>query len=195
MNSIAHILLKRTSVLRNNFKNGVKHLCSQQNIETPTKTNKTSFKFNITNGPSLKDFIKDNDQEIPNSLTVDEIPYLNDVDLSPGKRKVLFETYGCQMNVSDTEIVWSILKNNNFLKTDNVKEADVVLIMTCAIREGAESKIWHKLDYLRGLKKKRTRRPLKIGILGCMAERLKEKLIEKEKAVDLGIFNVCRIIE
>lgn len=185
MNSIAHFLIKRTSILRSNLKNSVR-LCSQQNVEIQSNTDKKSFKSKIANGPSLKDFIIDHDKENINTLISDRIPYLDDVDPNFGKQKVFLETYGCQMNVNDTEIVWSILKNNNFLKTDHVKDADVVLIMTCAIREGAESKIWHKLDYLKGLKRKKAHRTMKIGILGCMAERLKEKLIEKEKAVDLG---------
>ncbi|CAH2043057.1 unnamed protein product, partial [Iphiclides podalirius] len=94
------------------------------------------------------------------------------------------------MNLNDTEIVWSILKKSGFQKTDIEDEADIFLVMTCAVREGAESKIWHRLDHLRGFKRRRAlsknkHKPVKIGILGCMAERLKEKLIEKEKAVDV----------
>ncbi|XP_075217891.1 mitochondrial tRNA methylthiotransferase CDK5RAP1 isoform X2 [Lycorma delicatula] len=89
------------------------------------------------------------------------------------------------MNVSDTEVVWSILKSAGFENTNSISEADIVLIVTCAIRENAENKIWERLTYLKGRKRARTKRPLKIGILGCMAERLKHSLIEKEKAVDL----------
>ncbi|KPJ12832.1 CDK5 regulatory subunit-associated protein 1 [Papilio machaon] len=94
------------------------------------------------------------------------------------------------MNLNDTEIVWSILKKSGFEKTELEEEADIFLVMTCAVREGAESKIWHRLDHLRGFKRRRAisknkNKPVKIGILGCMAERLKEKLIEKEKAVDV----------
>lgn len=91
------------------------------------------------------------------------------------------------MNVNDIEIVWSILKENKFERTLNLVEADVILLMTCSIRESAEEKIWGRLDYIRGLKKVRRKdRPsLKVGILGCMAERLKEKVLEKESMVDL----------
>lgn len=75
------------------------------------------------------------------------------------------------MNVNDTEIVWSILKNAGFKKVDVIGEADVILVMTCAIREGAETKIWDKIRFnLKGLKRKRQREPdkptLRIGILG-----------------------------
>lgn len=91
------------------------------------------------------------------------------------------------MNVNDTEIIWSILKAHNYLKTDNLNEADIVLIVTCAIREGAEAKIWNKLDFLRGINKARPKHMpgFKIGILGCMAERLKHQVLEKDRTVDL----------
>ncbi|CAM6031504.1 unnamed protein product, partial [Sphagnum compactum] len=90
------------------------------------------------------------------------------------------------MNVNDTEIVWSILKDNGYSKTNDLHEADIALLMTCAIREGAETKIWHRLKELRSLKLSRSkRRTFQIGILGCMAERLKIKVVEEEKSVDV----------
>lgn len=92
------------------------------------------------------------------------------------------------MNVNDTDIIWAILKKHNYLKTDKLKEADVVLIVTCAIREGAESKIWGRLEYLKGVntaKLKNHSPKFKIGILGCMAERLKHQVLEKDQSVDL----------
>lgn len=92
------------------------------------------------------------------------------------------------MNVNDTEVAWSVLRDAGFEKSNSADEADVVLIMTCAIREGAEGKIWSRINHLKAIKKRRqagTSGPLQIGILGCMAERLKEKLVEKEKAVDI----------
>lgn len=84
---------------------------------------------------------------------------------------MFFDVHGCQMNVSDTEVVWSILKSDGFIKTEVLNDADVVLIMTCAIREGAENKIWNKIvNNLKALKKNRQKlknKPsLKIGILG-----------------------------
>lgn len=74
------------------------------------------------------------------------------------------------MNVNDTEIIWSILKKTGFNKTDVIAEADVILVVTCAIREGAESKIWNRLDYLKSLKRIRkqmkSKPALKVGLLG-----------------------------
>ena len=114
-------------------------------------------------------------------------PYLENIDVSGHQRKVFFDVYGCQMNVNDTEIVWSILNSSNYQKTTNINEADVILIMTCSIREGAETKIWNRLVHLKGLKKRRAKKlePVQIGILGCMAERLKTKIVEQESEVDV----------
>lgn len=91
------------------------------------------------------------------------------------------------MNVSDTEIVWSILKKNGYDKTSNINEADAALLMTCAIREGAETKIWNKLKHISAIKANRSKKKsrLQVGILGCMAERLKTKVLEEEKSVDI----------
>lgn len=115
-----------------------------------------------------------------------DIPYLPRESLLGQRRKVFFEIYGCQMNTNDTEIVWSILKSHDFQRTGNIKDADVVLLMTCAIRDGAESTIWNRLKHIRLMKGKRDEaKPLQIGVLGCMAERLKKQLVEKEQAVDV----------
>ncbi|XP_053396427.1 mitochondrial tRNA methylthiotransferase CDK5RAP1-like isoform X2 [Mercenaria mercenaria] len=93
------------------------------------------------------------------------------------------------MNTNDTEIAWSILQEKGYQRTANISEADVVLVMTCAIREGAEQKIWRKLKHLTTLKRRGPLRKggtrMKIGILGCMAERLKTQILEKEKLVDI----------
>lgn len=91
------------------------------------------------------------------------------------------------MNTNDAEIVHGILKNNEspkFEKCDALADADVVLLMTCAIRENAESKIWNRLNYIKSTEKMRGK-PLTVGVLGCMAERLKEELLERSKTVDL----------
>ncbi|KAL6094256.1 hypothetical protein STEG23_034411 [Scotinomys teguina] len=100
---------------------------------------------------------------------------------------VYLETYGCQMNVNDTEIAWSILQKSGYLRTSSLQEADVILLVTCSIREKAEQTIWNRLHQLKALKTKRPRSrvPLRIGILGCMAERLKGQLLDREKMVDL----------
>lgn len=83
---------------------------------------------------------------------------------------VYFEVYGCQMNVNDADIIWSILKDVGYMKTESIQEADVILVVTCAIREGAEAKVWNKLKHFRVLKKAREKQnlkpQLKIGILG-----------------------------
>ncbi|XP_047031891.1 mitochondrial tRNA methylthiotransferase CDK5RAP1 [Helicoverpa zea] len=144
---------------------------------------KSSITEKIKQGPGLKDFIIESSE--PVLIDRPHIPYLLENDKIKTKRKVFFDVYGCQMNLNDTDIVWSILKKEGFEKTTVEEEADIFLVMTCAIREGAETKIWHRLDHLRGYKRRAKDRSVKIGILGCMAERLKEKLIEKEKAVDV----------
>ncbi|CAN8191164.1 unnamed protein product [Coccothraustes coccothraustes] len=100
---------------------------------------------------------------------------------------VYLETYGCQMNVSDTEIVWAILQKNGYARTKELGEADVVLLVTCSVREKAEQAIWNRLQHLKALKARRpqARAPLRVGILGCMAERLKEEILHREKLVDV----------
>ncbi|CAH0563782.1 unnamed protein product [Brassicogethes aeneus] len=146
------------------------------------------FQKRLLNGPNLKDFFKDENLRLQEGIPEEYVvPYLQNINKYGGCRKVYFDVYGCQMNVSDTEIIWSILKQENYEKTTDLKEADVVLVITCAIREGAEDKIWGRLDYLRGIKnsRKKDRPSMKIGLLGCMAERLKHKVLEEEKSVDL----------
>ena len=102
-----------------------------------------------------------------------------------GKRKLYIESYGCQMNFSDSEIVTSILKKDGFEITTDINNADVIFINTCSIREKAEQTVRNRLNHFNGIKK---RKPgITIGILGCMAERLKNKLLEEEKLVDLVI--------
>lgn len=100
-------------------------------------------------------------------------------------KKVYIETYGCQMNVADSEVVVAILSDSGFKSTQNIKEADLILINTCSIRDNAEQRIWGRLTAIGYLKKKKA--GIKIGIIGCMAERLKEKLLEKEKLVDIVV--------
>lgn len=80
---------------------------------------------------------------------------------------VFIEVYGCQMNVNDAEIVWSILQSKGYVKTNNIYEADIALLVTCAIRDCAENKIWTRIKQLRSVKRWRGKfDPLKIGILG-----------------------------
>jgi tRNA-2-methylthio-N6-dimethylallyladenosine synthase len=98
-------------------------------------------------------------------------------------RKLYIESYGCQMNFSDSEIVASILQKEGFDTTSEIEEADLVFLNTCSIREKAEQTVRNRLNHINGLKKKKPE--MMVGVLGCMAERLKTKLLEEEKIVDL----------
>jgi tRNA-2-methylthio-N6-dimethylallyladenosine synthase len=102
---------------------------------------------------------------------------------SGNKRKLYIESYGCQMNFSDSEIVASILNNEGFDTTSDISEADLVFLNTCSIREKAEQTVRNRLNHINGHKKKKP--GMIVGVLGCMAERLKTKLLEEEKIVDL----------
>ncbi len=97
--------------------------------------------------------------------------------------RLFIETYGCQMNSGDSEIVVSIMQQEGYVYTENIKEADVILINTCSIRDNAEQRIWGRLSEMRRLRKSKP--SLVVGIIGCMAERLKEKLIEQDCGVDI----------
>ena len=123
--------------------------------------------------------------EEANDLIDLDVPRTTEEEAS-GRRKVYIETYGCQMNVSDSEIVASVLRENGFGLTRDAAEADVVLLNTCAIRENAEQKVRRRLDDFRAQKRRKNDR-LKLGVLGCMAERLREKLLEQEKLVDVVV--------
>ena len=98
-------------------------------------------------------------------------------------KKIFIETYGCQMNVGDTEIVVSIMQQEGYFYTEDISEADVILINTCSIRDNAEQRIWGRLTEMRRLRKQKP--SLKVGIIGCMAERLKEQLLGGDLAVDI----------
>ena len=90
-------------------------------------------------------------------------------------KKVYIETYGCQMNVNDSEVILSILKDAGYVRTEDMGEADVILANTCSIRDNAEQRIWGRIGQFRIQK---TKRDMIVGITGCMAERLKEKLLD-----------------
>ncbi len=107
-------------------------------------------------------------------------------DQDTGKKlKLYIESYGCQMNFSDSEIVTSILSKEGYDTTSNVEEANLILINTCSIREKAEQTVRNRLNHFNGIKKKNPE--VTVGVLGCMAERLKSKLLEEEKIVDLVV--------
>ncbi|HAZ74515.1 MAG TPA: tRNA (N6-isopentenyl adenosine(37)-C2)-methylthiotransferase MiaB, partial [Rikenellaceae bacterium] len=94
-------------------------------------------------------------------------------------KKVYIETYGCQMNVADTEVIFSILSDHGFERTEDISEADVIMANTCSIRDNAEQRILGRIEQFNIQKKNRP--GVLIGILGCMAERLKEKLLDSGK--------------
>src|SRR5215217_5452967 len=110
-------------------------------------------------------------------------PFAGDVNVY--SRHFYIESYGCQMNFSDSEIVASILGNHGFGATRNFEKADLILLNTCSIREKAEQTVRKRLTEFRKLKKQRPQ--LLVGVLGCMAERLKAKFLEEEQLVDLVV--------
>lgn len=155
----------------------------------PHKGYRKDIDRKLLNGPNLKDFFKDEHfKKLDHIPEAEVVPYLRDISNFGNRKKVYFDVYGCQQNMGDTEIIWSILQSNNYLKTEVLEEADIMLMITCAIREGAEAKVWNRLEYLKGIRNKRRKTlgvETKIGILGCMAERLKEKVLEIDKSVDV----------
>jgi tRNA-2-methylthio-N6-dimethylallyladenosine synthase len=114
-----------------------------------------------------------------------EVAKISEDENSTLTRKLYIESYGCQMNFADSDIVISILRQEGFSTTSVKEDAELILLNTCAIRDNAEQKVRNRLVALSPLKKKRP--DLKIGILGCMAERLKTKLLEEEKMVDMVV--------
>jgi tRNA-2-methylthio-N6-dimethylallyladenosine synthase len=107
------------------------------------------------------------------------------VSLNNNSKKLYIESYGCQMNFSDSEIVASILNKNGYYTTRNFEESDLILLNTCSIREKAEFTVRNRLKSFKKLKKQNPK--LIVGVLGCMAERMKKSLLEEEKLVDLVV--------
>uniref|UniRef100_A0A1A8LLZ2 CDK5 regulatory subunit associated protein 1 n=1 Tax=Nothobranchius pienaari TaxID=704102 RepID=A0A1A8LLZ2_9TELE len=167
----------------------LRRCCNFANTSPEKKRTSVSdnFRTRLASGPSLQDFVKKGVSVTLGGADPEDQGYLS-VDLDMGRsRKVYFETYGCQMNVSDTQIAQVILEKKGYQRTADLSQADVVLLVTCSIREKAEQTIWNRLQQLTAMKRKRlkTQPPMKIGILGCMAERLKTELLEREKLVDV----------
>lgn len=98
-------------------------------------------------------------------------------------RKLYVETYGCQMNAGDSEIVVALMQADGYVYTENISEADVILINTCSIRDNAEQRIWGRLKEFKRYKKEKP--GLLVGVIGCMAERLREELMQREQIVDI----------
>lgn len=126
--------------------------------------------------------------ESPNNKVIDESRQGEVISIETADKngkKLYLESYGCQMNFSDSEIVASILIDKGYITTKNVEESDVILINTCAIRDNAEQRIRNRLKDFSLLKRKKPE--LVVGIMGCMAERLKSQLLEEEKLVDIVV--------
>ncbi|KAG7395136.1 CDK5 regulatory subunit associated protein 1 [Phytophthora boehmeriae] len=160
----------------------------------------------LPDGPALGDFLRDSQShshphtsdaarepsEMNFPVAPNRVRSLEELEIEQQKQISFFiETYGCQMNSADSEIVRAILLEGGYASAPNANEADVVLINTCAVRDNAEAKIWHRLEALRQVKAKLLRKKQKtiptVGVLGCMAERLKVKLLESDKMVDLVV--------
>ena len=101
------------------------------------------------------------------------------------QKKFYIETYGCQMNFADSEIVNAILLEKGMNPVTEAELADIILVNTCSIRENAETKVWNRLKEFRGLKAQN--KSLTVGVLGCMAERIKDQIIEEEQLVDIVV--------
>ena len=104
--------------------------------------------------------------------------------IDPSKPKVYIETYGCQMNINDSEVILSILQDAGYCLTEDIEQANIILANTCSIRDNAEQRIWGRIDQFKLQKRKRS--DVIIGIVGCMAERLKDKLLDGSE-VDLVV--------
>ncbi|KAG0228879.1 CDK5 regulatory subunit associated protein 1 [Actinomortierella wolfii] len=169
-------------------------------VTAGAEASKTSARKHLifnNRGPSLQDFLnsasnplknkKAADPTKANGISADEVPYLqvSGPKLGAGA-KYFVEVYGCQMNVNDTEILMAIMNEAGYTKAAEQDEADIVFLVTCAIRENAETRIWNRLSELkrRKLDSPKNKEPI-VGVLGCMAERLKDKLLDSDKLVDL----------
>lgn len=142
--------------------NSIRCLSNCRKHSTSAKpSSRETFLERVSAGPGLQEFfnVKPKLNSPLQSVPQQEeelIPYLPLESYQGQGRKVHFEIYGCQMNTNDTEVVWSIMKANGYTKSQDIKDADVVMIVTCAVREGAETKIWNRLNHLKALKEKRS---------------------------------------
>ena len=127
-------------------------------------------------------------RDIENNKTIIEERQGESLELNSknSDKKMYIESYGCQMNFSDSEIVASILQEKGFSTTKNIENANLVLVNTCSIREKAETTVRNRLKVYNAIKRKQNPKMV-VGVLGCMAERLKEKFLEEEKLVDLVV--------
>ncbi|EGG21365.1 hypothetical protein DFA_01246 [Cavenderia fasciculata] len=171
---------------------------NNNNTTTLTGDRKKILSDNIKNGgvPSLNQFMKQHIDTVTGGVVDGDSlsqplvdPFLLTANTTGDGRSVFVESYGCQMNFADTEVIYAVMKQSGYIIADSAKSADVIFLNTCAIRENAEDKIWFRLTELR--KQKRVKRSqggnMVIGVLGCMAERLKQKLLDSKNSVDLVV--------
>lgn len=139
--------------------------------------------FNKISTFVVQNFTMDNNKEQLEEKRQGEALDVNSLDDQLTGKKLYIESYGCQMNFSDSEIVASVLNKEGYTTTTKIEEADLVFLNTCSIRDNAEQTIRKRLNAIKHDKSKKEK--VKVGVLGCMAERLKSKLLEEEKLVDL----------
>lgn len=167
----------------------------------PGRRAASTFAEEVKNGPGLADFIRSS-SAAPSSASSSATTTAADVELdlpssfprhlldqseNTPKRKVFMETYGCQMNSSDSEIVMSIMQKAGYEETAALDDADIIFVNTCAIRDNAERKVWDRLNHFKNMKRANKQSKRVVGVLGCMAERLKSRLLESDKLVDLVV--------
>ncbi len=128
---------------------------------------------------------KEMDENRQGEVYIESTSGADEKHFHPGSKRYYIESYGCQMNFSDSEIVARILSDNGFANTSDYLTADLILINTCSIRENAEQRVRQRLNDFKQVKKHNPQ--ALVGVLGCMAERLKSKLLEEEKIVDLVV--------
>jgi len=133
----------------------------------------------------MDQIIKDIDLVDRNSQEAMETVKTSKEENTGKSKKLYIESYGCQMNFADSEVVTSIMKENGYDTTSEFENADVVFLNTCSIREKAEQTVRKRLNHFNAVKKRKPE--MTIGVLGCMAERLKDKLLEEEKIVDVVV--------
>src|SRR6187399_674641 len=129
--------------------------------------------------------LRDNEIKVIDESIQGEPLVLESLPLNKPEKKFYLESYGCAMNFSDSEIVASILAEKGYASTKDFQEADAIFLNTCAIRDNAEQRVRTRLQDFK--KNKKTNPDLIIGVLGCMAERLKSKLLEEEKLIDIVV--------
>lgn len=173
----------RTGITRTCGRRLARGFCAAQKVSDKATLLKEKARDRVKKVPQMSQFLQDNQENSSEQpLQRSEI---TTSDILKNK-KYFIETYGCQMNEADTEIIRAVLEANGMTQALQQSETDVIFLNTCAIRENAESKVFHRLNEIRAERNK-SKRDFLIGVLGCMAERLKVDLIEKNKAVDIVV--------